>query len=81
MKAKDKRDASDDKNIELDTQQLKRIRQSISVATNKGFYNVTVYETIRPVNVDQLKADGFNVVKEGGRNGENNYLIKWDTAE
>jgi len=81
MKAFNSLNQSDDKNLDLDAQQLKRVTAAIDGAIKKGLYEVIVYESLRNNVQDQLRADGYETLRRGGRMGENNHLIKWIGAK
>ena len=79
--AQQSQNQSDDKNIELDAQQMNRISNAINAAINKGLYQCMIYETIRKPNITYLRNAGYNITEMGGRMGENNYLLKWPNTQ
>lgn len=68
---------SDIQNIKLEQQQMTRIGNAIKAAIKKGLYECMIYETIRDNNKNLLSSYGYSHSRMGGRQGENNYLLKW----
>ena len=81
MNAQESTNESNKKQLELEAQQMKRIRSGIKESTSKGYYNVMLFEDIYLPNKDTLLEEGYLVRRDGGRMGENNWLITWGESE
>jgi hypothetical protein len=81
MNAQEATNESNKKQLELEAQQMKRIRSNVKEATSKGYYNVMMFESLYEANRNILLEEGYLVRRDGGRMGENNWLITWGESE
>jgi hypothetical protein len=77
MNAQEALNESNKKQTELEAQQMKRVRAGIKEATDRGYYNVMMFESLHESNRTVLIEEGYLVRRDGGRMGENNWLISW----
>ena len=81
MNAQEATNESNKKQTELEVQQMKRIRAGIKESTDRGYYNLMMFESIHEANINTLLEEGYLVRRDGGRMGENNWLIIWGESE
>lgn len=81
MNAQEATNESNKKQLDLEAQQMKRIRAAIKESTSKGYYNVMMFEDVYLSNRDTLIEEGYQVRRDGGRMGDNNWLITWGESE
>jgi hypothetical protein len=81
MNAQEATNESNKKQTELEVQQMKRIRAGIKESTARGYYNLMMFESIHEANRNTLIEEGYLVRRDGGRMGENNWLIIWGESE
>jgi len=81
MNAQEANNESNKKQLDLEAQQMKRIRSAIKEATAKGYYNAMMFESLYENNRTILINEGYQIIRQGGRMGENNWLISWNGDE
>ena len=81
MNAPEATNESNKKQLDLEAQQMKRVRSSIKESVSKGYYNVMMFESLYEAVRDTLIEEGYQVRRDGGRMGENNWLIAWGGEE
>lgn len=77
MNAQEATNESQKKQTDLEVQQMKRIRAGIKESISKGYFNLMIFETVYEPNRAVLIEEGYLIRRDGGRMGENNYLISW----